>query len=101
MRIVIPGGTGQIGGFLRPALVAAGHEVTIVGRREGVRWDGRTLDPSVVDGADAVINLAGRGVNCRYTAPNLKEMMDSRVDSTRAVGAAIAQPFGRPGCGCR
>jgi uncharacterized protein (TIGR01777 family) len=90
MRIVIPGGTGQIGGFLRPALVAAGHDVTIVGRREGVRWDGRTLDPSVVDGADAVVNLAGRSVNCRYTEANVREMMSSRTDSTRAVGDAIA-----------
>lgn len=58
-----------------------------------VGWDGRTLGAwaSDVDGADAVINLAGRSVNCRYTRANLKEMMDSRVDSTRAVGRAIEQ----------
>jgi len=43
-----------------------------------------------VEGAGAVINLAGRSVNCRYHAANLKEMMDSRVDSTRAIGRAIA-----------
>ena len=42
-------------------------------------------------GADVVLNLAGRTVNCRYTAENLKQMMDSRVDSTRVVGQAIAQ----------
>src|SRR5262249_20597003 len=42
-----------------------------------------------IDGADVVINLAGRSVNCRYTDANLKAMMDSRVDSTRAVGQAI------------
>lgn len=92
MRIVLPGGTGHIGTFLRRELVAAGHEVVVVGRREGVRWDGRTLGPwaSVVDGADAVVNLAGRSVNCRYTAKNLAEMMSSRVDSTRVVGQAIA-----------
>jgi uncharacterized protein len=91
MRIVIPGGTGQLGRLLRRALSEAGHDVTIVGRREGVRWDGRRLDPSVLDGADAVINLAGRSVNCRYTEANLREMMSSRVDSTRAVGEAIAR----------
>jgi uncharacterized protein (TIGR01777 family) len=45
----------------------------------------------VLDGADAVVNLAGRSVNCRYTPENLREMMDSRVDSTRAVAEAIAR----------
>jgi uncharacterized protein (TIGR01777 family) len=43
-----------------------------------------------VDGADAVINLAGRSVNCRYTEANLREMMASRVESADIVGAAIA-----------
>jgi uncharacterized protein (TIGR01777 family) len=90
MRIVIPGGSGHLGGLLRRGLAEAGHDVTVVARGEGVRWDGRTLDPSVVDGADAVVNLAGRSVNCRYTDENLREMMSSRVDSTKAVGDAIA-----------
>jgi hypothetical protein len=103
MKIVIPGGTGQIGGVLSRALLAQHHEVVVLSRggrggRGGtsdariVAWDGRTLGPwaSELDGADAVINLAGRSVNCRYTAANLEAMMSSRVDSTRAVGAAIA-----------
>jgi uncharacterized protein len=89
----MPGGTGHIGRFLGPALVDAGHEVVVVGRSAGVRWDGRTLGAwaDEVDGCDAVINLAGRSVSCRYTAANLREMMDSRVDSARVVGAAIAR----------
>ncbi|WCN04064.1 TIGR01777 family oxidoreductase [Streptomyces sp. M92] len=96
MRIVIPGGTGQVGAVLKRALAGAGHEVVILTRRprrEGeVQWDGRTLGPwtAAVDGSDVVINLAGRSVSCRYTAANLREMMDSRVGSTRVVGAAIA-----------
>ncbi|MCX4853788.1 TIGR01777 family oxidoreductase [Streptomyces canus] len=96
MKIVIPGGTGQVGAVLKRALDSAGHEVVILTRRprrEGeVQWDGRTLGPwtAAVDGSDIVINLAGRTVSCRYTAANLQEMMDSRVDSTRVVGAAIA-----------
>ncbi|MFI9815844.1 epimerase [Saccharothrix variisporea] len=92
MKIVIPGGTGHIGRFLARALTGAGHEVVVIGRSGGVRWDGRTLGEwaGEVDGADAVINLAGRSVSCRYTPENLREMMASRVDSARVVGEAIA-----------
>jgi uncharacterized protein (TIGR01777 family) len=101
MRIVIPGGTGQVGGLLRRSLAARGHEVIVLSRRPeqlepGVRhrvWDGHSLGPwtAEVDGADAVVNLAGRSVSCRYTDRNLQQMMDSRVDSTRVVGQAIQQ----------
>ena len=105
MKIVIAGGTGQVGRVLERSLRARGHELVVLGRgtlgrgtlgRGGadarhLRWDGRSLGPWVdeIDGADVVINLAGRSVNCRYTAANLDAMMASRVDSTRAVGLAI------------
>lgn len=95
MRIVIPGGTGRVGGVLVAALRGQGHEVVVLGRRSApgvVRWDGRSLGPwaAQVDGADAVINLAGRSVDCRYDKSNLTEMLASRVDSARVVGQAIA-----------
>ncbi|WP_415949384.1 epimerase [Streptomyces sp. KLOTTS4A1] len=96
MRVVIPGGTGQVGGMLRRALTSAGHEVVVLSRRPGgpgeVAWDGRTLGPwaEEIDGSDVVVNLAGRSVSCRYTEANLRTMMDSRVDSARVVGEAIA-----------
>jgi hypothetical protein len=95
VKIVLPGGTGQVGGVLRRALTAAGHDVVVLTRRpvrDGeVPWDGRTLGPwaEVLDGSDVVINLAGRSVSCRYTDENLRAMMDSRVDSARVVGEAI------------
>ena len=97
MNIVIPGGSGQIGQLLQRALRAAGHTVVIVSRDGGgdnrVAWDGRTLGAwaDAVDGADAVVNLAGSSVNCRYTKTNLDAMLSSRVDSTRVVGQAIAR----------
>jgi hypothetical protein len=103
MKIVIPGGTGQVGSVLLRAFRADGHDMVILSRGatgEGrgatgagraVAWDGRTLGPwaDEIDGADVVVNLAGRNVNCRYTAANRQAMMSSRVDSTRIVGQAI------------
>ena len=85
--------------LLARTFCAAGHEVVVLSRASGgagsraVSWDGRTQGPwaAELDGADAVINLAGRTVNCRYTAANKRAMMSSRVDSTRAVGEAIAR----------
>ncbi|WP_329269905.1 TIGR01777 family oxidoreductase [Streptomyces sp. NBC_01451] len=96
MKVVIPGGTGQVGGILNRALTAAGHDVTVLTRRPAhdreIGWDGETLGAwaEAVDGSDVVINLAGRSVSCRYTPANLRAMMDSRVHSARVVGEAIA-----------
>ncbi|MBZ3901591.1 epimerase [Streptomyces griseiscabiei] len=96
MKVVLPGGTGQVGTLLDRALTAAGHEVTVLTRRpvrpHHLGWDGSTLGPwaEAIDGSDVVVNLAGRSVSCRYTAENMRAMMDSRVDSARVVGEAIA-----------
>ena len=96
MKIVIPGGTGQVGTILNRALTAQGHDVTILTRHPKkpgeIHWDGDTAGPwaEAIDGSDVVINLAGRSVSCRYTPANLHAMMDSRVNSARVVGEAIA-----------
>jgi uncharacterized protein len=101
VKIVIPGGTGQVGAILDRVFTAAGHEVVILTRRPAgareVWWDGETPGPwgAEINGSDVVVNLAGRSVNCRYTEENLRSMMDSRVLSARAVGRAIAAA-GRP-----
>jgi uncharacterized protein (TIGR01777 family) len=99
VKVVIPGGSGQVGTILARAFAADGHEVVVLSRRpepapwQVVGWDGEAVGPwaAELDGADAVINLAGRSVNCRYTARNRRAILDSRVRSTRAVGAAIAE----------
>lgn len=98
MKIVIPGGTGFLGAKLADHWMKQGHEVVVLSRggkspARVVRWDAKNDGEWMkeIDGADVVVNLAGRSVNCRYTEENLKEMMDSRVNSTRAVGRAIAR----------
>ena len=99
MKIVIPGGTGQVGTVLARAFHGDGHEVVILGRApqpapwRTVRWDPASLGgwAKELDGSDVVINLAGRNVNCRYTPKNREEILQSRVVSVRTVGQAIAQ----------
>jgi uncharacterized protein len=96
MKVVVAGGTGQVGRVLVEALRGRGDQVVVLSRGDSrtpgvVTWDGRTLGAwaKEVDGADAVINLAGRSVNCRYHKKNLTEMLASRIDSTRVVAQAI------------
>jgi uncharacterized protein (TIGR01777 family) len=98
MKIVIPGGTGQVGTLLARTFVADGHEVVVLSRSPGqapwrvVPWDAATVGAWAreLDGADVVINLAGQSVNCRYGAANRRRILESRIHSTRAVGRAIA-----------
>lgn len=85
MKIVLAGGSGQIGSILSRAFVSSDNEVVLLSRspsKAGVRstrWDGKTLGDwsRELDGADVVINLAGRSVNCRYTAENRRRILES------------------------
>src|SRR4051794_13821876 len=103
MKIVIPGGTGQVGTLLARAFQASGDEVVVLSRRPGsapwrvAAWDAATVGDwaAELEGAAAVINLAGRSVDCRYGPENRREIRESRVASTRAVGEAVARA-GRP-----
>jgi uncharacterized protein len=99
-RIVLAGGSGFLGGLLAEHFHSLGWEPVILTRSPApgakfreVAWDARTRGDWAreLDGAEAVINLTGRSVNCRYTPENRRAIMDSRVDSTRIVGEAIAQ----------
>ena len=99
MKIIIPGGSGQIGQVLARHFTAKHHEVLILGRSKPaqlvgrfVSWDAKTPGPwaTELEGADVLINLAGRSVNCRYNAKNSAEMMNSRIDSTRVLNHVVA-----------
>lgn len=97
--VVIFGANGFIGRYLCRHFSRQGREVVAVARnREGwsgdglfLEWDGKSIGPwaLALEGAEAVINLAGRSVNCRYNATNRDEILRSRVDSTKVIGEAI------------
>ena len=100
-RVVIAGGSGFIGSFLSRRLAADGFDVTVLtrspqpGGREirHAQWDGKSMGDWTmqIDGADALINLAGRSVNCRYNERNRRDILESRTESTRILGEAIAR----------
>jgi uncharacterized protein len=99
LRIVIIGGSGQVGRVLARYFHARGHAVAVLARTTApapwrmVAWDGEHLREwvNVLEGADVLLNLAGRSVNCRYNAANRREILESRVKSTRLLGEAIAK----------
>jgi uncharacterized protein (TIGR01777 family) len=98
---IIAGGSGFVGRHLTQALLEAGHNVIILTRTPGsaqngvshARWDGRTVSDwrRHLEGATAVINLTGRSIDCRPTKKNRDAIVHSRVDSVKALTAAVAQ----------
>src|SRR5436309_1275651 len=98
LRIVIAGGTGQVGSVLARHFHANGHSVVVIARHvypapwPAIFWTGSELGSwtEEINKADVVINLAGRSVNCRYTEANRREIIQSRVQPTRIIGEAIA-----------
>lgn len=104
MNILIAGGSGQLGTILARALIADGHQVTVLSRKPAempwrvITWNARTLGDWTIEieSADVVINLTGRSVNCRYNEQNRREIVESRVESTHIIGEAIARATNPP-----
>ncbi|HYL62651.1 MAG TPA: TIGR01777 family oxidoreductase [Candidatus Methylomirabilis sp.] len=99
MRIVIAGANGHVGNVLARYFHSRGDSVVVLARTtylkpwRVVAWDGEHLREWMkeLEGADAVINLVGRSVDCRYSAAHRREILESRVRSTRLLGVAIAK----------
>lgn len=99
-KIVLAGGTGQIGTALIKHFKDSTDEIIILSRgserQEGnlhyLNWDGKSVGPWMkeIDDADILINLVGKNVNCRYTEKNKKEIFDSRTNSTKVLAQAVA-----------
>ncbi|MFD2717863.1 TIGR01777 family oxidoreductase [Hymenobacter monticola] len=97
LKIVIVGGNGFLGRHLGLHFQQRGYRVVTIGRTvapgpDSVRWDTRTLGPwaAELEGADVLVNLAGRTVDCRYNEANKRQIIASRVESTRVLGQAVA-----------
>ncbi len=99
MKVVLAGGSGQVGNILAGHFHAKGDGLVVLSRKPAAgtpwrtaQWDARTPGAwqAEIDGCDVLINLAGRSVNCRYNAKNRAEIRDSRVDSTKVLHQAVA-----------
>lgn len=91
-KIVIAGGTGFIGKFLKQRFTENGYNVLIVSRQKNhINWDDGTELIQALNDAALVINLAGKSVDCRYNEKNKKEILLSRTETTKALGDAIAK----------
>lgn len=106
-RVVLAGGSGFLGRALATALDASGYGVVVLtrdparhrGPGRAVKWDGRTVEASwtaELEGASALVNLAGKSVECRRTERNRDEILRSRVDSCEALGAALRLVYRPP-----
>jgi len=112
-KVILAGGSGFIGRLLARRLLSEGWSVVVltrcppVDRADGVlevQWPARPVAGSTpmsyrthgtwihaIDGADAIVNLSGRSVNCVHTPENQRLILESRLDSVRVLGAAWEQ----------
>ncbi|MBR2566494.1 MAG: TIGR01777 family oxidoreductase [Paenibacillus sp.] len=89
-KVVLAGGTGFVGQDFETRFEQLGYNVLIISRQSGhIAWQDRTAIIEALEGAEMLINLAGKSVNCRYTEENRRIIMDSRVETTQILGEAV------------
>lgn len=89
-KVILAGGTGFIGQYFAKQFRELGYETVIISRQPGhVSWDHQDQLIQALEGAEMVINLAGKSVNCRYNSKNKREILNSRLETTRTLGNAI------------
>lgn len=108
MKVILAGGTGFIGNHLQQFYKSKNAEVVVLSRnvdREAkgirfVKWKGKPEQNASwiqeLEGADLIVNLTGKNVNCRWNENNRKEIIRSRVDSAHAIGRAIETLNAKP-----
>lgn len=96
-KIVLAGGTGFIGKYLENEFLEKGYEVKIISRQpQHISWTDKKGIIAALEGAEMLINLAGKSVDCRYNDHNKKVIMDSRTETTEILGKAILEAMQPP-----
>lgn len=98
-KLILAGGTGFLGQAIIDRYSKQVTEIIVftrgvnreVGNTRYIKWDGKTFGEwtKELDGADVLINLTGKSVDCRYNQKNKADIISSRVDSTKILGEAI------------
>lgn len=89
-KIIIAGGTGFIGKYLSKQFINSGYQVILISRQKGnIQWHDTAGMINAIESSDMIINLAGKSVNCRYNEKNKAEILNSRTETTKALGKAI------------
>ncbi|MCR8655955.1 TIGR01777 family oxidoreductase [Paenibacillus endoradicis] len=91
-KVVLAGGTGFVGIYFNEKFRNMGYEVKIISRQKGhISWDNEADIIEAINDSEMLINLAGKSVDCRYNEQNKREILMSRVDTTRILGKAVLE----------
>ena len=91
-KVVLAGGTGFVGKYFNEKFSSMGYEVKIISRQNGhIAWDNEAAIIDAINDSEMLINLAGKSVDCRYNEQNKREIMASRVDTTRILGQSVLE----------
>jgi NAD dependent epimerase/dehydratase family enzyme len=96
MKVVIAGATGFLGRRLHTHFAGVGHQVRTIGRTGDATWGDAQAIGGEVDGAELLVNLAGKSVDCRYGQANRAEILRSRVETTRELAHAVSRASAPP-----
>lgn len=95
MKIIIAGGSGFLGNALEKFFTEKHNEVIVLTRnpkkKNDIFWDARNIGEwaNKVNNADVLINLTGKSVDCRYDENNKREILESRINSTKILQEAV------------
>ena len=107
-KIVIAGGTGYLGQLIAASLHQDNWDVVLLSRSSNpgnkigrsVYWDAKSLGDwtEELENAQVLLNLTGRSIDCRHNTANRKEILNSRIYSTRVLGEAVSIAQTPPSC---
>jgi hypothetical protein len=89
-KIVLAGGTGFVGKYLKAKFTELGYDVKIISRQsDSIQWNDTPSIMEAIDNSEMLINLAGKSVDCRYNKKNKEEILNSRTETTKILGEVI------------